>query len=261
LAKFLAEKKTDDIGMVTPAHIREYLTILRQQGLSPETIFRAWGALKCYFHFLHMETSINEDPMARIEKPKREKRIIQPMTMPQVRALVAQLDLKKFEGLRDRALMLLMVDSGLRLAEVISLKTTRIDWKDCIVTFMGKGGKERSVPIGETTKLAMAAYARVQPKTAFPHFFLSHRGRPMINRYVQAAMRRYGKKAAITGVRVSPHTLRHTFAIQYVKNGGDVFSLQAMLGHSTLEMVRNYVNFAAADIMTAHRKFSPIDFR
>ena len=83
----------------------------------------------------------------------------------------------------------------------------------------------------------------------------------MNNRYVQVAMRKYGNKAGVTGVRVSPHTLRHTFAIEYVKNGGDVFSLQAMLGHSTLEMVMNYVHLASHDIMIQHRKFSPIDYR
>ncbi len=260
-AQFLTPKNIDEIGAVTPVHIREYFSFLRQKGQSPETTFRTWGALRCFFHFLHMENIIGENPMERIEKPLRERRIIQPMNMAQVRALIAQPDIKTPQGLRNRALMLLMADSGLRLSEAIYLKTDKIDWKDCLVTIMGKGRKERSVPIGETTKSAMAAYARVRQRTDLPFFFLSRGGRPMNNRYVQVAMRKYGGKAGITGVRVSPHTLRHTFAIEYVKNGGDVFSLQAILGHSTLEMVMNYVHLASHDIMIQHRKFSPIDFR
>lgn len=88
---------------------------------------------------------------------------------------------------------------------------------------------------------------------------VSRRGRRLTSRHVQLMVKRCGRKAAITGVRVSPHTLRHTFATQYIKNGGDAFSLQMILGHTTLEMVRNYVNLASRDVNEQHRKFSPMD--
>ena len=89
--------------------------------------------------------------------------------------------------------------------------------------------------------------------------FVSRCGRRLTSRHVQIMVRRYGRHAEIQGVRVSPHTLRHTFATQYIRNGGDPFSLQAILGHSTLEMVRNYVNLASRDVAIQHKKFSPLD--
>jgi integrase/recombinase XerD len=260
LGRVLAEKGVVDIESVTAIHVREYLAILRQSRQSMETIFRTWGALKCYFRFLHLENVIKINIMDRVERPRRERHIIQPLSMPQVHALLKMPTSTEVRGVRDRALMLLMVDSGLRLSEAISLRTDRIHWDDSQVTVMGKGRKERVIPIGETTRAALADYARLRKKSDLPCFFLSRRSHPMKNRYVQVAMRKYGREAAITGVRVSPHTLRHTFAIQYIKNGGDVFSLQAILGHSTLDMVRNYVNLAQRDVSTQHRKFSPIDY-
>ncbi|OGS12461.1 MAG: hypothetical protein A2234_00175 [Elusimicrobia bacterium RIFOXYA2_FULL_58_8] len=260
LGVVLAQKNVTEIESVSAIHIREYIAILRQNHQSTETIFRTWGALKCYFRFLHLEKVIKKNIMDRVEKPRRERHIIQPLNMAQVHDLLKRPDTKTSRGLRDRALMLLMVDSGLRLSEAISLKTEKIYWADGLVTVMGKGRKERAVPISETTKAALAEYAKVRGESDAPYIFLSRRGYAMKNRYVQVALRQYGKMTDITGVRISPHTLRHTFAIQYIKNGGDVFSLQSILGHSTLDMVRNYVNLAQQDITIQHRKFSPVDF-
>ncbi|OGR74248.1 MAG: hypothetical protein A2089_03670 [Elusimicrobia bacterium GWD2_63_28] len=260
LGEFLAASSVVTIEAVTPIHIREYLSLQRQNRQSTETIFRTWGAFKCYFRFLRMEKIVRKNIMDRVEKPRRERHIIQPMNMAQVHSLLKATSAKTAQGTRDRALMLLMVDSGLRLSEAISLKTEKIYWDDGIVTVMGKGRKERVVPIGETTKVALQEYARVRKDLKVPHFFLSRRGYQMKNRYVQVAMRKYGKAAGITGVRVSPHTLRHTFAIQYIKNGGDAFSLQKILGHATLDMVRIYVNLAQQEVVIQHRKFSPVDY-
>ena len=260
LGVFLIQKGVAEIESVSSIHIREYLSFLRQSHQSTETIYRTWGAFKCYFRFLHMEKILKKNTMDRVEKPRREKHIIQPLNMAQVQELLGKPDIKTVSGLRDKALMLLMVDSGLRLSEAINLKTDRIYWSDGSVTVMGKGRKERSVPLGATTKVVMAEYAVIRNKNGGDYFFLSRRGHAMKNRYVQVAMKKYGKMTVITGVRISPHTLRHTFAIQYIKNGGDAFSLQAILGHSTLEMVRNYVNLAQQDVTTQHRKFSPIDY-
>lgn len=260
LGEFLAARSVDTIESVTPIHIREYLALQREKRQSTETIFRTWGAYKCYFRFLRRDRILKKNIMDRVERPRRERHIIQPLNMDQVHTLLKVPPQKTPQGVRDRALMLLMVDSGLRLSEAISLKTEKIYWDDGLVTVMGKGRKERVVPIGETTKKALRDYASVRKELDVPYFFLSRRGYQMKNRYVQVAMRRYGRTAGISGVRVSPHTLRHTFAIQYIKNGGDAFSLQSILGHARLDMVRNYVNLAQQDVTTKHRKFSPVDF-
>lgn len=259
LSVFLTEKSVCDIESVSAIHIREYLSLLRQNRQSSETVFRTWGALKCFFNFLHLDNICKDNPMVRVEKPRRVKSIITPMSILQIHTLLAQPNTKVIEELRDKVLMLLMADSGLRLSEAISLRIDKIFWKDGLVTVMGKGRKERVIPIGETTKRIMGEYAAVRKPNESPYFFLTRRGYSMKNRYVQVAMKKYGKMAGITGVRVSPHTLRHSFAIMYILNGGDAFSLQNILGHSTLDMVRNYVNLAQNDVTTQYRKFSPID--
>ena len=118
-----------------------------------------------------------------------------------------------------------------------------------------------SVPFSARTCQAMLEYARRrgQGRVHAAQFFLGPRGRPLDRSNVRKTVAGYGRKAGIEGVRVSPHTLRHTFAVLYIRNGGDSFSLQEILGHSTLEMTRRYVHLARRDVSEQHKKFSPME--
>lgn len=245
------------VSGVSAATIRSYLTQLRDRGQGSETIFRRWGALKAFFRFLHREELIGSNPMSQVERPKREKHLVQPFSMLQVHALLAQPDTAKPTGLRDKAMLLLMVDSGLRLSEVLGLELGRINWDDSQLVVLGKGRKERAIPVSRAVTKALEEYIQVRGAGG-QLVFLGRAGRPLNSRTVQVSMRKYGKAAQIQGVRLSPHTLRHTFAIQWIKNEGDPFSLQSILGHSTLDMVRHYVNLARQDVTIKHRKFSPM---
>ena len=128
------------------------------------------------------------------------------------------------------------------LAASTSLEASRVDWLNCTAAVMGKGRKERSVPFSAKTGQALLEYAQARSKAKVRdgQFFL-------------------GKAASIEGVRMSPHTLRHTFAVLYIRNGGDSFSLQEILGHSTLGMTKRYVNLASRDVAEQHKKFSPME--
>lgn len=258
LARFLEARGVREVGAVLPGHLRDYLAHRREGDWASGTAFRAWGAMKCFFGFLFRDGLLAANPMTLVERPRRERRIIEPLTMAQVRDLLAQPDTATAKGLRDRAMMFLMLDSGLRLSEVLRLEARRVYLAEARVTVFGKGRKERSVPIGSATRAAMEAYSAAYPAAA-GYFFVGRGGRPLQSRAVQTAMRRYGQRAGIAGVRVSPHTLRHTSALQFIRNGGDPFSLQSILGHSTLDMVRIYVNLARGDVAEQHRKFSPMD--
>lgn len=246
---------------ITPGHIRAYLSELKRRGIASETVHRTYGGLRCFFKFLHRDGIIGRNPMELVEKPKRERHLIQPLSPEQVRALLGQVNPKNFLGLRNKALMLLMLDSGLRLSEVLTLRLCHVDLDGGTALVMGKGRKERKVPFANITRQAIEAYLKVRKKIQADNDLLifGRRGRRLTSRHVQIMVRRYGRQAGITGVRVSPHTLRHTCATQYIRNGGDPFSLQMILGHSTLEMVRNYVNLASRDVYDQHRKFSPMD--
>lgn len=257
LGRFLAAYGIDKPENATPTLLRSHLDHLKANGHCSGTLFRTYGALRCFFHFLSRERMIPANPMSLVEKPRKEKKLIQALTSDQARILLAQPDLKTFGGLRGWTIMILILDTGLRLAEVVALRRDQIDFQNNILRVLGKGRKERTTPIGHATRRALEAYAQVRGSGGVL-FFLARSGRPLRRRYLQGALKRYGRRAGIEGVRVSPHSLRHTFAIQYVKNGGDAFSLQAILGHASLDMVRNYVNLARRDVAEQHGKFSPM---
>ncbi len=261
LTAFLAARGIEELAAIAPAGLRDFLAELRRRGQASATVFGAYGALRCAFRFWHREGVLATNPMALVERPRRERVLIRPMSPDQAARLLEQPDAKTLEGLRDRALMMLMLDSGLRVTEAITAEASRIDWLNCALTVMGKGRKERSVPFSARTCQTMLDYARRrgQGRVQAPQFFLGPRGRPLDRSGVRKAVAGYGRQAGIEGVRVSPHTLRHTFAVLYIRNGGDSFSLQEILGHSTLEMTRRYVHLARRDVAEQHKKFSPME--
>ncbi len=262
LERFLIQRyEIASMDEITPGHIRAYLSQLKARELSSETVHRTYGGFRCFFKFLLREGLIRSNSMELVERPKRERHLIQPLQPEHVRPLLDQADPKTFLGLRNKVLMLLMLDSGLRLSEALKLRLPNVDVPGGTVLVMGKGRKERRVPFAKVTRLALEALLTARRRIVVPSdlLFISRHGGELTSRHVQIMIKRYGERAGIKGVRVSPHTLRHTCATQYIRNGGDVFSLQKILGHSTLEMVRNYVNLASRDVYDAHRRFSPMD--
>jgi len=262
LERFLAQRyEVVSMDEITPGLIRAYLSQLKARGLSSETVHRSYGGLRCFFKFLLREGLIRSNPMELVERPKRERHLIQPLQPEHVRALLEQANPKTFLGLRNKVLMLLMLDSGLRLSETLHLKLRDVDMAGGTVLVMGKGRKERRVPFAKVTRQGLDVFLAARRRIVVPSelLFISRDGRELTSRHIQIMIKRYGERAGIHGVRVSPHTLRHTCATQYILNGGDPFSLQNILGHTTLEMVRNYVNLASRDVNDAHRRFSPMD--
>ena len=261
LGGFLASKSLIEVSSIEPLHLRDFLSYLRLRGQSSQTVSRTFGALRCAFQFWQREGFLTRNPMLLVERPRKERHLIRPLSIVQATQLIEQPDTGTFAGLRDRAMMMLMMDSGLRVTEALTLETNRIDWISCTLTVMGKGRKERSVPFSSKTCQALLEYSRLRAQafSGAMYFFLGRTGKRMERSRVRRTISRYGKRARIEGVRVSPHTLRHTFAVFYVRNGGDSFSLQEILGHTTLEMTRNYVHLARRDIAEQHKKFSPME--
>ncbi|MCJ7520804.1 MAG: tyrosine-type recombinase/integrase [Dehalococcoidia bacterium] len=235
-----------------------------QQGhLSGHTINGYLRALRAFWSWAAAEGFINENPFALLKIPKAPKKIIPTLSAEQLARLIEAIDLSNPQGYRDYAAILLLADTGLRLSELTNLKLEDVNLERRILKVWGKGAKERMVPFGARVQRALLRYVNFyRPEPARPRteeLFLTYFGEPMKKRRVEVIIKSYGIKAGIKGVRCSPHTLRHTMAVMWVRNGGDVFSLQQILGHSTLDMVRIYVNLAQTDIEAAHRKFSPAD--
>ncbi len=154
-----------------------------------------------------------------------------------------------------------MLDAGLRSNEVVTLQEGDVHLEEGYLKVMGKGQKERLVPFGSASQKAMLKYLyHFRPEPAhdgIKNFFLNLEGRPMTNTAVKLIMKRLGNRSAVN--RLPAHLLRHTFSVNYLVNGGDVFTLQQILGHTTLEMVRRYVNLASVHVMAQHNRFSPVD--
>jgi integrase/recombinase XerD len=203
---------------------------------------------------------IPQNPFQLVEKPRMERKLLQPLSLDQARLLLAQPNQKTFLGQRLWTIMVLILDTGLRVSEVIGLRKDKVDFQAGVLRVMGKGGKEREVPFCGIAKQALWSYMLKRGDIPTQDLlFVSHFGGKLCRYSLGKTFRLMGKKAGIKGVRVSPHTLRHTFATQYIKNGGDAFSLQKILGHSTLDMVRVYVELADQDVAMLHQRFSPIE--
>jgi integrase/recombinase XerC/integrase/recombinase XerD len=168
-------------------------------------------------------------------------------------------DENTFIGARNRAIILTLLDTGLRLSELANIQLNDIDFDREIIKVMGKGAKERVVGLGVKTQKALLHYLLMR-KDNYPCLWLTEERKPFRAEGIQIMIRRLGKRAGITSVRVSPHTFRHTFGTQLLQNGLGEFAVQSLLGHSTLTMTRRYVaTLNSEQAVQGYRKFSPVD--
>ncbi|RJE90705.1 recombinase XerD [Paenibacillus sp. 1011MAR3C5] len=217
---------------------------------------RGWRA---FFNFMTAEGFILENPYDSVVKYKPEKRIIETFSKPQLKALFAAPDKSKFTGYRDYVLMMLLLDTGVRISEAEGIIIPNINWRERRIKVYGKGRKERYVPFQKTLEKHLKQYVEIRELLDHDFLFVNIDNTSMKVRTMQENIQDYGISAQINGVRVSPHTFRHTMAKMYVMNGGDPLSLQAILGHASLDMVRNYVNLFSNDISRKHERYSPLE--
>lgn len=190
------------------------------------------------------------------------KAAIKPLSIDQIRTLLRSFNTNRFTDIRNRTHIQLLVDSGMRLSESVGIEMNDLQLDDGFVLIRGKGNKERWVPFGRTSKHALWSYIKQRAAVASPNeskLFVTQEGRPLTARGFQMVLKRMAKKLDLKGVRLSPHTLRHTFALQYIEAGGDPFSLQRILGHSTQAMTAKYINMARSNVKAQHERFSPGD--
>ena len=231
--------------------------------LSPFSVQGYVRTIKAFWSWLMAEGFISDNPMGKLKIPKVPRKIIVTFTVEQVKKMIDQLNLNDLRGFRDYTILLLLLDTGIRLSELADIRVENVDIKQSCLLVRGKGNKERMVPFGTQVRRTLwrdISSFRPEPQVAEnAHLFLTSSGNPLKRGAIRLMLSRLGQKAGISGVRCSAHTFRHTFAKQYLTQGGDIFSLQRILGHSSLEMVKVYVNLALSDVSQQHRKFSPVD--
>jgi len=246
------------------ATVLAFLAQLQSRGVTPQTINGFRRALSAFCAFLRSEGFRNDDPLWGVAKLKEPVPFPRTLSDAQLNALLAAPDITTFVGLRDFTLILLLADSGLRINEALSLTLDDIDLPNGFVLVRNaKGGRERQVPLSHTTTLALRRYLSARfahfPNVSTRAVFVTEFGLPLKSQSFRHRLEYYAKKANITGVKISPHSLRFTFIRRWLAKGGDSIVLQRIVGHSSPVMVSYYAKLFAQDLKSIHAKVNPTE--
>ncbi|MHB9025014.1 MAG: tyrosine-type recombinase/integrase [Armatimonadota bacterium] len=245
-------------GDLTPKHLRDFLTSERKR-TSPAQARHCYTATRVLFKHLVNEGVIADSPLNGVDAPKVPKKLIPALSLQQVQTLLATCG-EDFFGARDRAILLLLLDTGARAAELLSITTADVDDQaGGKLTIIGKGDKQREVFFGPTATEALLDYLRQREAMDTPALFVNAHGKALTYSGLAQLLRRRGKLAVLPAHSTHPHVLRHTFATFFLRNGGNVFALQRLLGHATLSMTERYLTLTGDDLAAAHRAYSPAD--
>jgi len=250
------------LGEVSPVMIRGYLDSLKNEyGLDVATVQRHLVSVKVFFRWAYEEGFIIRNPTVGVRVGGIMKKVVKGLSRDELKkVLEAVEDGSSVLKIRHGAIVYILVDCGLRISEVLNLKVSDVDWQTGVLRIRGKGYKERLVRMGLGTRRALGKYMAVRNGgriSSEDWLWLNGEGNQCQKTVVQIWIRGLGGRL---GIKLHAHLLRHTFAISFLRNGGDVFALQATLGHSTLEMTRRYCQaLGFEDVFKAHEMASPVD--
>jgi integrase/recombinase XerD len=229
------------------------------QKLTPDTIQTYTRGVRTFFSALHREGLIDANPMEKVKLPRIPRKVVPTFSEKELERLLAQPDRGTNAGYRDYALLLTFIDTAARLNEIAGLTEDDIDLEQGYLKVMGKGSRERYIPIGRKVAKALLKYKlrhRAEP-VGTNRFFLARDGSPLGDKRIEKIVAGYGRQAGLK--RCHPHKLRHSSSVMYLKNGGDPFSLQKKLGHSSLTMTLHYCNLADSDVRAQHLRYGVAD--
>ena len=263
-----------DLSFFTMDSVRNYILYLREkpkfknhpyipeqkQPVSPKTIQCHVRVLKAFSSWLYWEGHTKENRLGNLKLPKAPVTLVSPLTEDEVREVISAIDKKSPTGFRNYAIVSLFLDSGLRASELANITLTHLNLKDGFIKVMGKGAKERIVPIGKFVQMILWRYTdsgRPIPSNGGNRLFLSRDSKPISVNCLKLMFTKLAKNSGVE--RLHCHLCRHTFAVNYILNGGDIYSLREILGHTTFEMVNQYLHFTNSQITAQHHKYSPMD--
>ena len=260
-AEFLIDQRISLWSEVEPLHVRSYLSRLRRSGLSEASLARHIVTLRRLCHFLTIEGVISESPVPALRMRPGSRKLPHTLSAHDIHLLLAQPDGAKARGVRDQAMLELLYATGLRVSELVSLKSQQIDLQGDYLTVKGKGAKMRAIPFGRWAREKLLLYmGQVRPKllkgrsSAF--LFVTPRGRPLTRQAFWKSIRRYARSAGIDK-KVTPHTLRHSFATHLLEGGADLRSVQSMLGHADISTTQIYTHVNGARLKEVHANCHP----
>lgn len=262
LGKFLAfcdSLAITQLTQLTPQNVREYLISLENTGHTSGGIHAFYRTLRAFLRWYEDEAEPEDwrNPIRKVKAPKVETEILEPADIDSVYAMLDTCTGKSFSALRDKAILLTLLDTGLRAAELLNLDLADVDTiRGDVLVRQGKGRKPRTVFIGKRTRKALRAYKMVRISSA-DALFVTDEGERMAYWGLKKVVER---RAARAGVKPpSLHSFRRFFALEYLRNGGDIFTLQRLMGHSDLQILRRYLNQIDSDLERGHAQFGPVD--
>jgi len=245
-----------------PRDVRGFLAILRARDLARATIGRRLSAVRSLYRFLLRRGVIEANPMAVLRTPRQEQRLPRFLTVEEVKRLLSAPDLTTWIGVRDRAVLETLYGAGLRVAELVALNDDDIDLRSETLRIRGKGKKERLAPIGSYAAQAVQHYLDIREAKRFEHrehnatFLNARDGGRLTARSVRRIMQRYLNEAGLDG-RLSPHSLRHSFATHMLNNGADLRSVQELLAHEHLSTTQRYTHLLPDNLKATYRRAHP----
>jgi integrase/recombinase XerD len=261
LGEFALSRGVRDPGRLTRPLLRDFVFLLKDLGLSSASIRRGVSAIRTYFGFLVGEGRVRDDPSDRLESPKRGRILPDTLNVGEVESLLASPKVEEPLAWRDRALLELAYGAGLRVSELCGLGLTDLLLPENLVRVFGKGGKERLVPIGRSVIGAVSVYLHtMRPELdkgkSRGRVLLNARGQPLSRVGAWGIVKRATERAGITK-RVTPHTLRHSFATHLLEGGADLRAVQEMLGHADLSTTQIYTHVDREYLRSVHKQFHP----
>ncbi len=255
---FMKTKGSDDIA---PSDVSSFLESLSSAGIAAPSIARCLAALRGFHKYLMTDGLSSRDPTINLETPRGWKRLPKTLSGADVETLLKQPDPATPIGLRDKAMLELLYATGLRVSELVGLKLNDINFERGFLVVMGKGSKERAVPLGEAAIFFVQTYLDqgrsflLKGKDS-DHLFISSKHQGITRQMFWERIKHYTRKAGIERV-VSPHTLRHSFATHLLDNGADLRAVQAMLGHSDISTTQIYTHVSRERLKKIHEKYHP----
>jgi integrase/recombinase XerD len=259
---FLDENNIKNLSEVISQHISDFLSLLNEMGLEDTSRRRYLSSIRTFHKYLLMSKLTDNDESEKIDLPRSAKKLPETLSLAEIDAILEQIDTATNAGIRDRAIIETLYACGLRVSELRNLTSRNIIWEYEILQIIGKGSKERIVPIGKSAQFWLKEYIeKVRPIFISTNgdnqfIFLNQRGKQLTRMGIWKIIQNYATKIGIAE-KVSPHTFRHSFATHLLEGGADIRAVQEMLGHSDISTTQIYTHLDKEYIKEVHRHFHP----
>ena len=258
---FMEDRGTVGIRTITANDVIAFLGNLRNNGLTPNSVNRTLAALRGFYKYLLREKVIENNPVAHIELAKIWMRLPDTLSRAEMDHLLEQAVADSPLGMRDRAMLELMYATGIRVSELISISMNSINWQVGFLIVLGKGNKERIVPVGQPALTFITRYisegrSKLLKRTMSNVLFVNRSGTGLTRQGFWKIVKKYATKAGLEN-KVHPHTFRHSFATHLLEGGADLRSVQVMLGHSDISTTQIYTHVTRERLKDIHKKYHP----